>query len=145
MKTKILLANLCLCLLAACSVVSKKEFDTEKALAYCNNQVHRTLHELRDANGNIDYTMMPRNIMDSLTAWHCRKASKEEWCGGFWPGILWYDYEYTGDEAIRQEAEKFTASLEFLARTPAYDHDLGFLVFCSYGNAYRLTGNAINA
>ena len=24
---------------------------------------------------------------------------------------------------------------------PAYDHDLGFLVFCSYGNGYRLTGN----
>lgn len=108
---------------------------------YCDRQVRRTLQELRDENGNIDYTMMPRNIMDSLVTWHCRKASKEEWCSGFWPGILWYDYEYTGDEAIRKEAEKFTASLEFLARTPAYDHDLGFLVFCSYGNAYRLTGD----
>ena len=121
--------------------INKGKTDTEKALDYCDRQVRRTLQELRDKNGDTDYTMMPRNIMDSLTTWHCRKASKEEWCGGFWPGILWYDYEYTGDETIRKEAEKFTASLEFLARTPAYDHDLGFLVFCSYGNAYRPTGD----
>lgn len=59
----------------------------------------------------------------------------------FWPGILWYDYEYTQDPKIKEEAEKFTASLKFLSEIPAYDHDLGFLVFCSYGNGYRLTGN----
>ena len=129
-----------MCLLAACSV-SKEEFDTDKALDYCNSQVHRTLEELKGKDGSIDYTMMPRNIMDSLTTWHCRKATKNEWCSGFWPGILWYDYEYTGDETIKEEAEKFTASLKFLSETPAFDHDLGFLVFCSYGNGYRLTQN----
>jgi unsaturated chondroitin disaccharide hydrolase len=31
--------------------------------------------------------------------------------------------------------------LEPLTKLPAYDHDLGFQLFCSYGNAYRLTGN----
>ncbi len=141
MKRRILWAGLGLCLLAACSADSGKGFDTDKALDYCDKQVHRTLKELKDEKGCIDYTMMPRNIMDSLNVWHCRKACKEEWCSGFWPGILWYDYEYTGDEAVRREAENFTASLGFLVRTPAYDHDLGFLVFCSYGNAYRLTGD----
>lgn len=141
MKTKTLLAGLGLCLLSACTT-AEKEFDAERALDYCDKQVHRTLEELKEAGGGtIDYTMMPRNIADSLNTWHCRKATKEEWCAGFWPGILWYDYEYTGDEAIRREAEKFTASLKFLSETPAFDHDLGFLVFCSYGNAYRLTNN----
>ncbi|WP_444104088.1 glycoside hydrolase family 88 protein [Bacteroides sp.] len=141
MKTKILLAGLGLCLLSACSSSSEKEFDAEKALDYCDVQVHRTLEELKGKNGSIDYTMMPRNIMDSLNTWHCRKATKEEWCSGFWPGILWYDYEYTGDERIKEEAERFTAPLKFLSETPAFDHDLGFLVFCSYGNGYRLTHN----
>ena len=129
-----------LLLLSACS--SGEQGFEEEALRYCDNQVRRTLAELKEVGGgSIDYTMMPRNIADSLTVWHCRKAVKEEWCSGFWPGILWYDYEVTGDEAIRQEAEKFTESLEFLSHTPAYDHDLGFLVFCSYGNGYRLTHN----
>ena len=126
-----------MCLLACTS--SAPQPDVEEALAYCDAQVHRTLTELRNAQGEIDYTMMPRNMADSAHVWHCRKATKEEWCSGFWPGILWYDYEATGDTLIRQEAERFTASLEFLRRTPAYDHDLGFLVFCSYGNGWRLT------
>ena len=90
-------------------------------------------------DSGIDYTMMPRNIMADEHHWNCRKATKEEWCAGFWPGVLWYDYEYTQDKHILEEAKKFTNSLEFLSRIPAYDHDLGFLVFCSYGNGYRLT------
>lgn len=140
MKTKTLLVGLGICLLAACSG-SKGELNVDKALDYCDAQVHRTLTELKVGNGSIDYTLMPRNIMDSLTTWHCRKATKDEWCSGFWPGILWYDYEATGDEQIKAEAEKFTSSLKFLSETPAFDHDLGFLVFCSYGNGYRLTQN----
>lgn len=142
MRTKTLLAGLGFCILSACAD-SEKSFNPDEALDYCNSQVHRTLAELKKmGEGTIDYTMMPRNIADSLTSWHCRKATKDEWCSGFWPGILWYDYEYTGDEEVRQEAEKFTASLKFLSEIPAFDHDLGFLVYCSYGNGYRLTKNA---
>lgn len=144
----------CLCLITACSTPDKG-LDVNKELDYCNTQVHRTLEELQnqhsltaEASGNnpareqeIDYSMMPRCIMDSLTTWECRKAAKDEWCSGFWPGILWYDYEYTHDNAIKNQAERFTASLKYLSEIPAYDHDLGFLIFCSYGNGYRLTHN----
>ncbi|MCS2949638.1 glycoside hydrolase family 88 protein [Bacteroides sp. BFG-638] len=114
--------------------------DVNKALDYCAAQAQRTLTELKTDSG-IDYTMMPRNIMADEHHWNCRKATKEEWCAGFWPGVLWYDYEYTQDKHILEEAKKFTNSLEFLSQIPAYDHDLGFLVFCSYGNGYRLTKN----
>lgn len=138
MKRFVLWASVGLSLLAACAP-SKGEFDAENALKYCDRQVHRTLSELRTAEGVLDYTLMPRNIMDSLKVWHCRKVDKTEWCSGFWPGILWYDYEFTGDAKLKEEAAKYTESLEFLSHMPAYDHDLGFLVFCSYGNAYRLT------
>lgn len=41
------------------------------------------------------------------------------------------------------EAERFTRALEPLAYAPAYDHDLGFLIYCSYGNAYCLTGKEV--
>ena len=140
MKTKALLAALGICLLAACTTTENK-FRVDEALDYCNRQVERTLNRLHDANGAVDYTMMPRNILNGQSDWNCRKAAKEEWCAGFWPGVLWYDYEYSGDKRIKEEAEKFTASLEFLSKTPAFDHDLGFLIFCSYGNGYRLTQN----
>ena len=114
--------------------------DVNKALDYCAKQTQRTLTELKTDSG-IDHTMMPRNIMADEQHWNCRKATKEEWCAGFWPGVLWYDYEYTKDKQVLEEAENFTHSLKFLSHIPAYDHDLGFLVFCSYGNGYRLTKN----
>ena len=63
MKTKTLLAGLGLCLLAACST-SKEELIVDKELDYCNRQVHRTLDIMRGKGGKIDYTMMPRNILD---------------------------------------------------------------------------------
>ena len=114
--------------------------DVNKALDYCAKQTQRTLTELKTDSG-IDYTMMPRNIMADEQHWNCRKATKEEWCAGYWPGVLWDDYEYTKDKQVLEEAENFTHSLKFLSHIPAYDHDLGFLVFCSYGNGYRLTKN----
>lgn len=141
MKTKTLLAGLGLCLLAACSI-SKEELIVDKELDYCNRQVHRTLDIMRGKGGKIDYTMMPRNILDGpSTTGIIARLRKMNGAAAFWPGILWYDYEYTGDEKIKEEAEKFTASLKFLSEIPAFDHDLGFLVFCSYGNGYRLTHN----
>lgn len=112
----------------------------DSALVYCNSQIHRTLDALAE-DGGIDYTMMPRNILGGQSSWNLRKADEKEWCGGFWPGVLWYDYEATGDTAILGEARRFTEALSFLATTPAYDHDLGFLVIPSFMNGYRLTGD----
>ena len=114
-------------------------FNTD--LEYCDIQVRRTLSELADSTGTIDYTMSPRNILDGESHWNLRKVDRTEWCGGFVPGILWYDYEVTGDSAILTQARRFTEPLLALAQTPVYDHDIGFLVIPSIMNGYRLTGD----
>ncbi|MFT3822776.1 MAG: glycoside hydrolase family 88 protein [Chitinophagaceae bacterium] len=67
-------------------------------------------------------------------------TNKYEWTSGFFPGSLWYAYEGTKDENIKAEAVKWTEKLDSL-RTYTEHHDLGFMMYCSYGNAYRLTGN----
>ncbi len=56
----------------------------------------------------------------------------------FWPGVLWYDYEYGGEAYIGRQARNYTASLAYLADRDPYDHDLGFLVYCSFGNGMRI-------
>lgn len=61
------------------------------------------------------------------------------WTSGFFPGSLWYLYELSGDTVWRNYAEKWTESLEPL-KTFTDHHDLGFMMYCSYGNGYRLTG-----
>jgi len=62
------------------------------------------------------------------------------WCSGFYPGSLLYIYEYTNDEAVLKEANLRLATLN---REKHYtgNHDLGFMMYCSFGNAYRLTKN----
>ncbi len=126
--------------LSSCfQTATAESIDVDGALGYCHSKVVRSLDEL--SRDSIDYTMMPRNIAAGDSVWHCRKATPDEWCSGFWPGVLWYDYEMTGDEKIREKAEKYTESLEYLSQRPIFDHDLGFLIFCSYGNGYRLTQN----
>jgi rhamnogalacturonyl hydrolase YesR len=64
--------------------------------------------------------------------------TKNDWCCGFPAGSYWYMYELTGDKKWEQFATENTIKLEgiqYLSDT----HDLGFMVFCSYGNAYRIT------
>ncbi len=114
--------------------------DVDKQLQYCHNQVTKALVELRQKDGSYDFTMEPRNILngDKQKGWNCRKATAEEWCDGFWPGILWMDYQNTQDEAIRKAAEGYTESLRGIAYRPVYDHDIGFLMFCSYGKGYEV-------
>ena len=62
------------------------------------------------------------------------------WCSGFYPGTLWYIFEQTNDEAIKKEAERSMDLLEPNENNTG-THDLGFMMYCSYGNAYRLTKN----
>lgn len=140
MKRLMIYATLC-CLLANCGCQEASQLDAGKEISYCAEQVNRALDSLRLPDGSYDYTMEPRNILQGETKWNCRRACAEEWCSGFWPGILWMDYGATKDENIRRQAEGFTESLAILTQQPPFDHDLGFLILGSYGKGYEQTGN----
>lgn len=63
-----------------------------------------------------------------------------DWTSGFFPGGLWYLYEYSNDQSLKDLALHFTYLLEN-QRTNTSTHDLGFMIMSSYGHAYRLTGD----
>ncbi|MBN2596338.1 MAG: glycoside hydrolase family 88 protein [Marinifilaceae bacterium] len=67
-------------------------------------------------------------------------VESHDWTSGFFPGVLWYQSEYTGDEFWQQQAIKYTEMLKKEQYNDS-DHDIGFKIFCSYGNGYRLTKN----
>lgn len=66
-----------------------------------------------------------------------------EWTTGFWTGILWLMYEYTGDEAIKAAALRHVDSfLERIEkRIDVNHHDMGFLYTPSCVSCYQLTGS----
>jgi len=51
---------------------------------------------------------------------------------------LWYLYEYFQDPGVLEAAEYRTGTLES-EKYNSGDHDIGFKMFCSYGNRLRLT------
>ena len=59
------------------------------------------------------------------------------WTSGHFAGSLWYLYEATGDEFFRDRATAWTEILE-VNKTVDTNHDVGFIVMCSFGNARRL-------
>lgn len=64
----------------------------------------------------------------------------DEWTSGFFSGSLWKLYELTGDKKWKIEATKYTEALDSVQYLTDH-HDIGFMMGCSYGNAYTLTGN----
>jgi unsaturated chondroitin disaccharide hydrolase len=119
----------------ACASPKEKEtvFNPTKVLDLSAKKIKKTSLELTNSNEFL------RNISKDSTDWNV--VGVKDWCSGFWPGVLWYAYEASGDEELRVEAERFTAPVKEIAYTAALDHDIGFQVYCSFGNGYRLTGN----
>jgi len=100
----------------------KKSFDT--AIPLYDNLLKTTADNLTD----YPHSLLPDGSIKYLQI--------DEWTGGFWPGILWYMYEYTEDEKWKTEAIRWTESLASNQYNTAH-HDIGFMMYCSYGNAIR--------
>jgi unsaturated chondroitin disaccharide hydrolase len=110
------------------------DLKVEEALSYCVEQATKIVAVLPANVPNL-----PRNIQSGKTEW--KYVDYLDWTSGFWPGTLWYIYEYTGDEKWKNKADAFSRQLTPLAYSKAIDHDLGFQMYCSFGNGLRLTGN----
>lgn len=61
------------------------------------------------------------------------------WCSGFFPGVLWYLYENDKSPEILKYAKLYTDRVEREKYTTD-NHDVGFMLYCSFGNGLRLTG-----
>jgi unsaturated chondroitin disaccharide hydrolase len=115
--------------------MKEQKIDPVIELQYCSKQVEKALPDL------LNYNKMPRNIQCDQKKWNC--TSYNDWTGGFWPGILWYDYEFTRSETVKAKADSFTMAMMPVTMNKAIDHDMGFMIYCSMGNGYRLTGNPV--
>ena len=84
-----------------------------------------------------DTTRLPRTLEPDGSL---RLVPSRDWTSGFFPGYLWYVYEYTKDEKFLRAAQRETKLLEN-EQFNTKNHDVGFMMYCSYGNGLRLTGN----
>jgi hypothetical protein len=104
---------------------------SDRALAFAAQQLRRSATALDPANGYPRVTRADGN-------WE--QQSSSQWTSGFFAGTLWYMYQNTKSPDWRSLAERWTTGLEGAKRTTT-THDLGFMIFDSFGHGYLLTGD----
>ncbi|MFN8240782.1 MAG: glycoside hydrolase family 88 protein [Bacteroidales bacterium] len=118
------------------------------ALVACNRQEPISKVIERGLNRSlVQYTKMAEVMKDKPdllprtldTTGALVTAKSGWWTSGFVPGSLWYLYEYSGDEKVKEYAREMTARVE-KEKFNKGTHDLGFMLYCSFGNGLRLTG-----
>lgn len=115
-----------------------------KAQSLDRNQKMSALISQNFAFADSQYSYLMKQVLSdkmpqSFDAINNQLLSREItwWCSGFYPGSLLYIYEQTKDEKIKTEALRALKVIES-NQTYTGNHDLGFMMFCSFGNAYRL-------
>lgn len=127
----------------ACSQVSQKEDIVKDSFDFAGQQLKfafTTIDSVRVKQieaGSKKKLVSPRTIDDDGSF---KMVASKDWTSGFFPGELWYMYEYTKDDYWKSKAQEFTANIED-QKTNGGTHDMGFKMYCSFGNGYRLMQN----
>jgi rhamnogalacturonyl hydrolase YesR len=111
--------------------IAQNHIDFDKQVKAIEKQYNNMLLDCRNTD-LFPQSMLPNNSMFK------RKA--DWWCSGFFSGCLWYIYELTHQEKWKAAAQKWTMPLKDQQYNKT-THDLGFMLYCSFGNGYRLTHN----
>jgi len=85
-------------------------------------------------------TQLPPNVLPKTWYPLTKKfetSNSSWWCSGFYPGSMLYLYEYSHDTALLNEEKRVEKILEKEQYNKG-THDLGFMMYCSFGNANRL-------
>jgi hypothetical protein len=90
--------------IAVVSCVSNQETMSELA----DRVFERAVNQMTLMDTSLSEGEYPRSID---TDGNLVKSNSKWWCCGFYPGSLWYTYEYTGNEQIKALADKYTRSL----------------------------------
>lgn len=134
-KARILIAGLFAMLLAACNSSANESNKNNK---------HQAIGLSADLQGRLvkmvayplDSNAIPRSIEDGKL----RGIPSKDWTSGFFPGNLWYAYRLTNDSVYLERARALT---DFIEKEKWNDrtHDMGFKIYCSFGNGYEITGD----
>ncbi len=79
---------------------------------------------------------IPRTIKNEKTIF----VSPYDWTSGFFPGSLWYLHDLTDNEKWKIRAIEYTEALDTIQYWKG-NHDVGFIIECSYGNALKNTNS----
>jgi unsaturated chondroitin disaccharide hydrolase len=124
------------CMAIALSITAQVKFKADKQL------LHTISQNFLDAAAqykllakNLPAGKFPKTFFPDKNEYEF--SNSDWWCSGFYPGTLLYLYESTGDTLLYNEALRILSILQ-KEQFNTSTHDLGFMMYCSFGNANRL-------
>ncbi len=135
MKKYILILGICFAVIASNAKAQNKENKQGKisAIDHAKTQYDYAFEEIAKTKARGAKGVNPRSIKGDTLA----MVASKDWTSGFFPGNLWYMYELTQDKKWLEKAKEFTAPIE-QEKLNGTSHDMGFKIYCSFGNGYRL-------
>lgn len=127
---------LIVCLAFASFHATAQKLKLKPIFADAEKQTQVMLQQIPLATENKKDLVVPRTLEEGKL----KLIPSRDWVSGFFPGELWFLYEFSKDNYWKQQADSFTVLLN-KEQWNAGTHDMGFKIFCSYGQGYRLTQN----
>ena len=126
---------LILCFFYACSstktTISQDKFNPEIALKALTQKALKNINLIP-----LDSMNVPRTVKDGKV----HGVKTRDWTSGFYAGTFWGLYRFSGEEKLKKAAMDWTA-FQKKERFDDHTHDLGFKIYCSFGEGYRLMKN----
>ncbi len=119
-------------------VAFAQQVKIDEILNDAEKQTRVMLQEIPNAKGNqtSQDLVSPRTLANG----NLKLVASRDWTSGFFPGVLWFLYDYNKKAEWKKLAEQFTANIE-REKLNGGTHDMGFKIYCSFGAGYRLTKN----
>jgi rhamnogalacturonyl hydrolase YesR len=126
----------CAFMLSGSAVIAQQSSHKQQMMAMADKSLDLAVRQYKRMMQHVPDSVLPRTTSNKDGSFVTAKTNW--WTAGFYPGTLWYLYEYSKDNTLKQEALKRTAQVE-VEKDNKGTHDLGFMLYCSAGNAYRIT------
>ncbi|WP_156308145.1 glycoside hydrolase family 88 protein [Sphingobacterium endophyticum] len=104
---------------------------------FINNQLKASAEQYKTLINEVPDGKFPKTFENGEQKY----SNSSWWCSGFYPGTVLYLSEATNDQGLKQIGLDKLKDLEQEQYNKG-THDLGFMLFCSFGNALRLTGDS---
>ncbi len=129
--------------LIACKESASKINTSPRQEVFSNTDSEQQLKVLTEralidlAKIKFDSLQIPRSIQADGKL---KGTPSKSWTSGFYPGMLWQLYGYSKNEKLKEAAMQWSAVVE-KEKWDGGTHDLGFKIYCPFGNAYKITND----
>ncbi|MBK1438581.1 glycoside hydrolase family 88 protein [Parapedobacter sp. ISTM3] len=133
LSTFFLLAMGSVLMVWGCKSAARQD-ELQLSAAFIDEQLDEAIAQMAVLADGVPAERMPRTFLGDTSV----TSDTKWWTSGFYPGSLLYLYEHSGDERLLLLAKDKLRILE-KEKYNKGTHDLGFMLYCSFGNALRLT------